>query len=149
MSIKRRGWWWLWVSQNLAIRHLLVLLFSLFSLQTRAQPPADWVLINRTETMDVFASKNSRTETTLGTRFWTSADLRGGVSAIAGKPFRSVAIQIETDCQADRIRQVAVMYYERAFNQGELAHKATSVGEWTPTPPGTAGAKVLAFGCKP
>lgn len=111
---------------------------------------ADWTPIGGSKTVDDYADVATLRRTGPTAKMWLLQDyqvrqsLRGN-----GKQYGSAKVQIEFDCEGDRMRQVAVVAYAGRMGDGEAVFSNAAPLEWLPVVPESTGMARWKIACAP
>ena len=100
---------------------------------------ADWVYAARDSAATTYYVDPATVRRVGATvKMWHLIDYGEARMRDRGKPFFSTIVNVEYDCQAQRIRSLFVSSHTGNMERGDVVYLSSDPGEWGPVSPGSA-----------
>jgi hypothetical protein len=108
--------------------------------------PNPWTQAARTAEATILYDKQSIRRTSLGATLWTLTNFNA-TEMIEGKSHKSAKTQFEFDCQAERYRVLATIFYADTAGLGKVNSSTSQVEPWNPVAPTTMAHRLMGIVC--
>jgi len=111
-----------------------------------SKEPNPWTQVARTAEATILYDKQSIRRTSLGATLWTLTNFNA-TEVIEGKSHKSAKTQFEFDCQTERYRVLATIFYADTAGLGKVNSSTSLVEPWNPVAPKTMAHSLMGIVC--
>lgn len=108
---------------------------------------AEWTEVGGNDNQTVYADLTSIHKSSNRVTMWSLLDLKEP-DTTTGKPYLSMKMQNEFDCEREQYRFLFSLNYSGSMGGGEVVFRNGTAAEWNPIPPTSAAKTLWKVACK-
>lgn len=126
--------------------HKIILIALLSMLSGHAM--ADWEEIDDSDTQTTYANLATIVKTGNIVQMWNMFDLRTADTTSDGKPYMSMKLRNEYNCDDEQVRTLAFTFHSKNMGKGKVVASGSNPSDWKDIEPDTINALLLNAACE-